>query len=114
MLFSCFTVSRGIATFIYTKTPFVVSGKDVVDSCINRSFTELIPRLDYSSVQLRYRVLRANVHVSTASIFVVIVIANLCVSFRFSHANKIKTKQIFVFKIILTDFLDIDFAIKTN
>lgn len=29
-------------------------------------------------------------------------------------ANKIKTKQIFVFKIILTDFLDIDFAIKAN
>lgn len=26
-------------------------------------------------------------------------------------ANKIKRKQIFVFKIILTDFLDIDFAL---
>ena len=63
MLFLSFTV-RGIAIYVNNST-FRCISKDVLDLCLNRSFTELILRLDCSSVQLRNRVLQANAHVSS-------------------------------------------------
>lgn len=90
VLLLLFYTVRGIATYVY-KSTFRCISEDVVDLTRKENF--YWPH-SCSSEQLRYRVLRANVHASFFSFFfVVIVIANLCASFVLVTREENKTKS---------------------